>query len=348
MNFFKKKKILILGSTGFAGSWLCLFLLIFKADIYGISLKEKRNKFFRYLFLKKKIKQFYFNIVNEKKLNKVINRIKPDIIIHLASQSLVGDAFTKPKETIETNIIGLTNLFEVIRKSSLKRLSLLIATSDKCYLPSNKSLNEKSPLGGNEIYSVSKASQELITKGYYESYFKKKNIIITTVRAGNIIGPGDFNSTRLLPDILNAIFTKKKLIIRKPFSFRPWQSVLFCCYHYLLILEYLNKSKTRFSNWNIGPRKSLKVKSILDYVIKRRLLTKRQIVFKKEIFDETDKLSINSKKLINILKVNKKRKNFDAIKFTINESINLEKLKRKPTELYLHFIKIINDYLKNI
>ena len=347
MNFFNNKKILILGSTGFTGTWLSLFLLLLNAKVYGISLKEKKNKFFNYLSLRNKITQYYFNILNEKKLKKIIINIKPDIIIHLASQSLVGEAYKNPKKTIETNILGLTNLLEILKNNSLrKRISVLIATSDKCYIPSNKKLSEKAPLGGNEIYSISKATQELITYGYYKTYLKKKDIIITTCRAGNIIGPGDYNYGRLIPDILNSIFRKKRLIIRNNSNSRPWQSILFCCYHYLLILEFLNKKNIKFSNWNVGPKKSLKVQSIINYITKIKLLSKNRIVYKKSLLQETNKLTLNNEKLYRNFKINKKKKRLDALKFTINEAIILEKLKKNPKKLYLHFTNIIKNYLE--
>ncbi len=175
-NFYKNKKVLVTGANGFKGLWLSMVLKTFGSDIYGIGI-DKGNYFLsKYINLKKNIKFKEININDARRLQQYILKINPDIIFHLASESLVSDCNNFPKKAIQTNILGLVNLFEIYRESHLKKkIQINIITSDKCYLPQNKKkYSENDRLGGADVYSASKSCQEIVTKSYYESFSKKK------------------------------------------------------------------------------------------------------------------------------------------------------------------------------
>ena len=205
IDLLKKKKILITGHTGFQGYWLTHLLRYFGCKkIYGISLKPSNNQkdLFSELVSQTKpfVGSFNCNISSKKKFYKYLNFIKPDFIFHLASQPLVNLSYLNPTDTFNTNINGSINLLEWLRFSK-KKIVLTFITSDKCYAPSNKFLNESAPLKGIDPYSASKSIQEILVNSYFESFFKKDNLInICTVRSGNIYGGGDFTPGRLIPD----------------------------------------------------------------------------------------------------------------------------------------------------
>tara|TARA_E500000178_G_scaffold349197_1_gene405715 strand:+ start:4998 stop:6086 length:1089 start_codon:yes stop_codon:yes gene_type:complete len=267
---YKNLKILITGTTGFKGSWLTKILLRSNAKIYGVGLKPKKDqKLFKLFKIDRKINQNYFDITNFKKIDNFIKKIKPDIIFHLAAQPLISSAYTDPVDTIKTNIIGGTNILESVRKNSLK--NLIFITSDKCYLNNDqgKSFNELDPLGGNEVYSASKASQEILFKAYLKTYYNYKKIKFATTRSGNIIGGGDFNENRIVPDIIRSIFLKKNLVIRNKNSVRPWLYILEPLIGYIILGHKILKNKLNkniYPSWNFGPTKQnlVDVKKIIE------------------------------------------------------------------------------------
>ena len=215
-KFWLNKKILITGVTGFKGSWLALILLGLKSKVYGIGLKPKsKNDLFVSLNLNKKIKFYNCNINSKKKLEKIIFTVKPDIIFHFAAQSLVLESYLKPSETYETNIIGTSNLLEIISKIK-KQISVLITTTDKVYknYEKKKSFKENDNLGGTDPYSASKAATEILCN-YYQFKFLNTNKLITIARSGNVIGGGDFSKDRIFPDIYRSIKHNQNLQIRK-------------------------------------------------------------------------------------------------------------------------------------
>ena len=201
-KFYNKKKILITGHTGFKGSWLVHWLSRYNVKIMGISLGyNKKLSLFKFIN-KKKLIDKRFDITNYKKLEKNILKFKPDIIYHLAAQSLVKKSITNPLETFNTNIIGTANILNCINKLNKKTVSVIV-TSDKCYQNFKllRGYHEKDRLGGHDPYSASKASAEIIFSSYFNSILKKnKKIKIATARAGNVIGGGDWSPNRLVPD----------------------------------------------------------------------------------------------------------------------------------------------------
>lgn len=257
LNFFKDKKVLITGHTGFKGTWLSTILNIFGAKLLGYSNQGYQNsKSFYALGLDKKIKSIFGDINDYKKLKKTINSFKPEIIFHLAAQPLVSDSILDPRKTFMTNSNGTLNILDIVNNSKFIK-SVVIITSDKCYKNISQlwGYRENEELGGDDPYSASKASSEIIFNAYQKSFFiNNKKLGISSVRAGNVIGGGDWSRDRLIPDFIKSFQSKKILKIRMPKSTRPWQHVLEPLYGYLLLAESQYKFNQKFSStWNFGP-----------------------------------------------------------------------------------------------
>ena len=272
-NFFSKKKILITGCTGFKGIWLTYWLNDLGAKTYGIALKnKKKDKEFKKINTSTKL--FYEDIRNFSKIKKIFNEIKPDLIFHFAAQSLVIQSQKDPQLTWETNVIGTLNI--LISARFVKNLkNVVISTSDKCYKIRDNSKNkiffsENDELGGDDPYSASKAAQELVVNSFRYS-FPKPKFKIVTVRAGNVIGGGDWAENRLIPDIFRSFKKNKKINIRNPGQIRPWQYILDCIQGYLLVCYKTSNSKLILNSVNIGPLKkeAYSVKKIISLVSKK-------------------------------------------------------------------------------
>ena len=298
---YKRKKVLITGTTGFKGAWLSFWLDMLGARVVGIALKpEKSSILYNTLKLEKKIKQYYLNINEYKKLNFIIKKEKPDIIFHLAAQSIVSESFVDPLTTMKTNIIGSVNLLESFRINNIP--NLVYITSDKCYLNLDKShsYKETDRLGGVDNYSSSKASAELVFSSYFHSYFKKDKFLrLASTRAGNVIGGGDMKINRIIPDIIKSFRKKKNLILRNPNATRPWQHVLEPLSGYLLLGHNLMNKKLKtdlLPSWNFGPNiaNCKNVKHITKLVMDRLKSDNLNIIINKgESFHEAKLLSLN-------------------------------------------------------
>ena len=305
VKIFRNKKVLITGHTGFKGSWLSLWLNISGAKVYGISNNYKSTetniKNFR---LKKNVKNFNIDIRNFVKLNKIITKIKPDFIFHFAAQSLVGNSFKNPVYNFETNFNGTLNLLEVLRLSKFKCISIII-TSDKSYknLEIKRGYTENDILGGDDPYSASKASAELVINSYFKSFLKnKKNLRIAICRAGNVIGGGDWSNDRLIPDIMRSIFNNKKVKLRNQSSTRPWQHVLDVLNGYLILASKLKKNNTlNGQSFNFGPpiKSNYTVLAIVREMKKNWNLL--EWVFSNRTYHESTLLKLNSSKSLKYL-----------------------------------------------
>lgn len=295
-KFWRNRKVLITGHTGFTGSWLALVLISYGAKVFGLSLKPNtRPSIYKILNVQSKIyKSYICDITDLNKVKKIVTKIKPSIIFHLAAQPLVKQASIDPVTTINTNIQGTLNICESSRK--IKNLKhLLIVTSDKCYKNFDskkiKFFKEGDDLNGNEPYAASKACAEILVNSYKKTFFKK-NIALSTARAGNIIGGGDWAKDRIVPDIFRAIYNKKLLKVRYPNSTRPWQHVLDVVNGYILL------SETNFSGaWNFGPltKKTYTVKELIKYFqLKNSNLRWKHIV--PNIENESVNLNLNVSK----------------------------------------------------
>ncbi len=272
-SFYKGKKILVTGATGFKGSWLCLWLHLLGAKVYGLGNNPNKNKkLFYELGLDKRISLSIFDIRDIKKISILIKRIKPNLIFHLAAQPLIFESYKTPYETFDINVRGTLNILEVIKKNKFIRSSIFI-TSDKCYENIGKvvSYKEDDQLGGIDPYSASKSSAELTIRAYRESFFKKTKQAISSVRAGNVIGGGDWSRNRLIPDVVRSLLKKKKILIRNPNFNRPWQHVLEPLRGYLMLaMVQYNNPKKYSSAWNFGtrPNSVTSVKEIVGYMTK--------------------------------------------------------------------------------
>ena len=302
LRLYKNKKVLVTGSTGFKGSWLSFWLNNLGAKVLGVGLKpENGSILFKALRLNKTIQQYYFDISDFNRLNKFIKKNKPDIIFHLAAQSIVSESYKEPLKTIKSNTLGSTNILESIRLNNIK--NLVYITSDKCYLNNEKKAGykETDTLGGYDNYSSSKAAAEIIFNSYYHSFFKTKKLKYASARAGNVIGGGDMKKNRVIPDIIKAIKNKKKIYLRNPNSTRPWQHVLEPLYGYLKLGSLLITKKISNSvspSWNFGPYKKncVKVKVICEMIINNFSTSYSNIKKSKKRFKEANLLSLKIEK----------------------------------------------------
>ncbi len=271
LSTFANKKVLITGSTGFKGSWLSIWLNNLGAKVYGFALKPlTENDNFVVAKVSNHIFQEYGDICNYKDLKYYIEDVQPDIIFHLAAQPIVKEAYMNPLDTIKTNIIGTANLFEICKSSNSIKV-IINVTSDKCYLnlDKNQAFIEDDMLGGKDIYSASKACSEILNYAYYNSFFKESNISISSVRAGNVIGGGDWQQNRIVPDAMRAYESKKKLMIRMPNATRPWQHVIEPLMGYLILAEKMYNNPKKYDGpWNMGPsnEKNLTVGELISKI----------------------------------------------------------------------------------
>jgi CDP-glucose 4,6-dehydratase len=276
-NFYKNKKVLITGHTGFKGSWLTLWLLKMGAEVIGYALDpytEKDN--FVLSKLSEKIIDIRGDIRNYDKLKNTFEKYKPDIVFHMAAQPLVRLSYKMPRETFETNIMGTVNVLEAFRNTEESKV-LINITSDKCY--ENKEwiwgYRENDPMGGYDPYSASKGASEIVSNAYLKSFFNPEKFdnhkkVIATVRAGNVIGGGDWAKDRIIPDCIRALEKDIPIEIRSPDAIRPWQHVLEPLSGYLLLGAKLLENPEKYSGpWNFGPHLNsiITVKGIVEKVI---------------------------------------------------------------------------------
>ncbi|MGD7037304.1 CDP-glucose 4,6-dehydratase [Methylotuvimicrobium buryatense] len=256
-SFWRDKKVLITGHTGFKGSWLALWLQQMKAHVYGFALAPPTQP---NLFEKANVGQCIASHIGDIRdlsaLKSVFLKTEPDIVIHLAAQPLVRYAYQNPVETYQTNVIGTLHVLEAIRACPSVRAAVIV-TTDKCY--DNKewiwAYRENEPLGGYDPYSSSKACAELLIASYRNSFFSDAHSpAIASARAGNVIGGGDWSPDRLVPDIIQAFQANQTLSIRNPNAIRPWQHVLDSLSGYLLLAEKLFTEGQHYAEpWNFGP-----------------------------------------------------------------------------------------------
>ena len=255
LSFFKGKRILITGHTGFKGAWMCQVLLMSGAEVTGYALKAPTNpSLFELCGLEKKMNSIMGDIRNLQEMIKVFDEVSPEIVIHMAAQPLVRESYKNPVYTYETNVMGTVNLLECVRLCKSVK-SFLNVTTDKVYL--NKEwvwgYRENEELNGYDPYSNSKSCSELVTSSYLNSFFKESDVSISTARAGNVIGGGDFAVDRIIPDCIRSAIKKDDIIVRNPFSTRPYQHVLEPIVAYLMIVKAQYEDKKYAGNYNVGP-----------------------------------------------------------------------------------------------
>ena len=323
-SFWKNKKILITGHTGFKGSWLTIWLKKLGADITGFSKSVPTNpSLFETANIEKDIKSVVGDIQNYELLKETISKCEPEIIFHMAAQSLVIKSYSNPIETFSTNVMGTVNLLYAVKETKKPKIVINI-TSDKCY-ENNESLEgytEDDPMGGYDPYSSSKGCAELITKSFRKSFFSsdhENNIGLASVRAGNVIGGGDWAENRLIPDIIRAIKNKENVKIRNPNALRPWQHVLDPLNGYISLAEKLwDDQKKHSEGWNFGPEKN-EVKPVSWIIEEFNELWKNKInwVVGNNELHEANNLILNCQKAKSRLGWNSKINTETALKMTI-------------------------------
>ncbi|WP_171012622.1 MULTISPECIES: CDP-glucose 4,6-dehydratase [unclassified Sphingomonas] len=260
-DFWRGRRVLVTGHTGFKGSWLSLWLQAMGAEVTGYALEVPTEpSLFRIARIEQGMRSEIGDIRDRERLAQVVREARPEVLLHLAAQPLVRESFRDPIETYSVNVVGTATVLDVAREAPGLR-AILSVTSDKCY--ENREwvygYRENDPMGGYDPYSSSKGCAELVSSAFRSSYFSPARhadhgVAMATARAGNVIGGGDWAADRLVPDILEAFAQDRKVIIRNPLAVRPWQHVLESIGGYLLLVERLLAEGPAYaSGWNFGP-----------------------------------------------------------------------------------------------
>lgn len=255
LSFYKGKKVLVTGHTGFKGSWMCRVLHILGAQVTGYALKPPTApSLFSMCGMEKLVHSVVGDIRDLNHLQKVFDEVQPEIVIHMAAQPIVRESYKNPVDTYAINVMGTVNVLECVRHTPSVR-SFVNVTTDKVYL--NKEwewgYRENEELNGYDPYSNSKSCSELVTSSYKNSFFTDGKVAISTARAGNVIGGGDFASDRIIPDCVRAVASGKDIVVRNPYSTRPYQHVLEPVYAYLLIAMNQYEDNSFAGSYNVGP-----------------------------------------------------------------------------------------------
>lgn len=255
MEFYRGKKILITGHTGFKGAWLCKMLINAGANVSGYALDAPTDpSLFQICGLEKNMNSITGDIRDLDKLKKVFKEVQPELVFHLAAQPIVRDSYKDPVYTYETNVMGTVNICECVRLNPCVR-SFLNVTTDKVYHNNEWEwgYRENDPLDGYDPYSNSKSCSELVTHSYINSFFSNLGIAVSTARAGNVIGGGDFANDRIIPDCVRAALKGEDIIVRNPYSTRPYQHVLEPLAAYLMIVQQQFVDSKFSGFYNVGP-----------------------------------------------------------------------------------------------
>ena len=353
LSYFKNKKILITGHTGFKGSWLSLWLNHLGAQVVGVSDVIPTNpSHFETTCLEDKINDIRCDLTNLNDFEKIINEIKPDLIFHLAAQSLVRKSYTDPVTTFKTNLFGTVNLLESLRKYR-KECNVIIITSDKCYenLEWEWGYKETDKLGGADPYSASKATAEIAMQSYVKSFFKDKNnhIKICSVRAGNVIGGGDWAKDRIVPDFIKAWQENNIIKLRNPKATRPWQHVLEPLSGYLLLSYKLSKNNNLHGEaFNFGP--NAKYVTTVEALVKKLSLYlsgSKYLIEENDQLYESGLLKLNCDKAINVLGWSSVLDFDETIEFIAEWYDNYYKKSVKTYDITINQILKYTDLAKN-
>lgn len=255
MSFYKGKTVLITGHTGFKGSWMCKLLSMAGAKVIGYSLNPPTTpSLFELSGVEKEIVSVIGDIRNLAKLNETMQKYRPEIVIHMAAQPIVRESYAEPVYTYETNVMGTVNICEAVRLCDSVK-SFVNVTTDKVYKNNEWEwgYRENDALDGYDPYSNSKSCSELVTSSYIKSFFYNRDIAVSTCRAGNVIGGGDFAKDRIIPDCVRAMEAKQEITVRNPYSTRPYQHVLEPVVTYLVLAMKQYEDKSLAGNYNIGP-----------------------------------------------------------------------------------------------
>lgn len=271
-GFYKGKRVFVTGQTGFKGSWLCAILSEFGAEVTGYGLEPVTDpSLYEISGVKERIHSVIGDIRSYDLLKKTFDQAQPEIVLHLAAQPIVRDSYDRPAYTYETNVMGTVNILECIRNTTCVK-SFLNVTTDKVYLNREWEwgYRENEVLDGYDPYSNSKSCSELVTHSYRRSFFSDRAVAISTARAGNVIGGGDYAKDRIVPDCVRAACQKKSIIVRNPYSTRPYQHVLEPLFAYLMIAKKQYEDPRFQGSYNIGPndRDCFQTGAVVDLFVK--------------------------------------------------------------------------------
>ncbi|MCI8327141.1 MAG: CDP-glucose 4,6-dehydratase [Lachnospiraceae bacterium] len=255
LSFYKGKKVFVTGHTGFKGSWMCQILKMAGAEVTGYSLEAPTNPaLFTIGHLSNEMRSVIGDVRDLEHMKKIFTEVQPEIVIHMAAQPLVRESYLDPVYTYDVNVMGTVNILECIRQTPSVR-SVVNVTTDKVY--KNREwewgYRENEELNGYDPYSNSKSCSELVTESYKCSFFWERSIATSTMRAGNVLGGGDFAADRIIPDCIRAAYQKKKIKVRNPYSIRPYQHVLEAVMAYLMVAERQYEELAYAGNYNVGP-----------------------------------------------------------------------------------------------
>mgnify|MGYP001214269908 CR=1 FL=1 len=320
-SFWKDKRVLITGHTGFKGSWLSYFLLKLGSNVSGISLNPTQPlSLFDSLNLSKELDSHITDIRDYDSTKKIIEKFSPDIIFHLAAQALVIDGYKNPLDTFSSNVMGTANILNSLRYVESCQSAIFI-TTDKVYMDQSgdKFYKEDDRLGGNDPYSASKASSEIVINSFKASYFQDREISISTARAGNVIGGGDWSEYRIIPDAVKKWVNNESLEIRNPSAVRPWQHVLEPITGYMKLVEKSFDDRSLCGPYNFGPDRE-------DAFSVEKLITEIKPFFRNSKvsyvqnpsnqFTESDWLALDNSKMKKLLNIKPKWKFKKAIEKT--------------------------------
>lgn len=275
-NFYAGKRVLVTGHTGFKGGWLSLWLKKLNAEVFGLGLEPPTHpNFYEIIRGKTFAGEHHCDVRDFKSLAAALEQTKPDLIFHLAAQSLVRRSYANPIETFETNALGTAYLLESVRQTELP-CAIVVVTTDKCYENDGRKhgYQETDPLGGHDVYSTSKAATELIVQSWRKSFFVPNPKLgnIASGRAGNVIGGGDYADNRIVPDCIRALLDAKPVPVRRPSATRPWQHVLDCLSGYLWLgacLACAGKQTLLAGAFNFGPgtQADLPVRDLVEEIL---------------------------------------------------------------------------------
>jgi len=268
-NFWRDRKVLLTGHTGFKGGWLSIWLNRLGAKVFGLSLSpDERNNFYKKGCIQNLLYQScYIDIRDSKAVNLFVKNINPEVVFHLAAQALVKRSYSDPLESFGTNVMGTANILDSIKAIDSVKVAVMV-TTDKVYATRERGYKykENDTLGGWDPYSASKAASELVIESYKNSYLNEHGVAMASVRAGNVIGGGDWSENRLIPDAVKAWKEGNSLNVRMPEAIRPWQHVLDPLYGYLVLAQKLWNDPSLSGAYNFGPESSEAI-SVKDLIM---------------------------------------------------------------------------------
>lgn len=351
-NFFKGKKILVTGHTGFKGSWASIWLNMMGGDVYGYALEPySMQDNFVTCGLESMLTHRIGDVRDAAALASYFEEVQPDIAFHFAAQPLVLKSYKDPADTYHTNLMGVVHFFESVRKTASVKVAINI-TSDKCYANQEWiwGYRENDPMGGRDPYSASKGCAELITASYIDSFFTNASCRVASVRAGNVIGGGDWAENRIVPDFFRAIQGNSELQIRSPYATRPWQHVLEPLSGYFALAAALFEDASLTGGWNFGPypNNNFNVKVLIEAIMDYTQKGKCQFG-EKPLLHEAGLLKLDVTKAVNILKWQPVLDFQETIAFTadgylseLESSINLLQSRKNQINEYIQKAQSLN------